>query len=102
MLRITTEETNEAIRIYLEGKLSGPWVAELEQSYSAERPKLGSKSLFLDLGNLTGMDAAGRYLIALIQQEGAVLENASDLANLQMWPGAGALPQRGRAVDVPS
>ena len=30
VLRITTQETEGTVRLLLEGKLSGPWVAELE------------------------------------------------------------------------
>ena len=95
MLRITAEETGEVIRFRLEGKLTGPWVTELEQLYAARKTEVRYKPLVLDLADLTGTDAAGRYLLALIQREGAVLENANPLAGLPLLRGWGE--QDGRA-----
>jgi len=79
MLRITTSETAEAIHLRLEGKLTGAWVAELDQLYFDKKNRQGVRSMVLDLKELTGADAAGRYLLALIQREGAAIENAHPL-----------------------
>jgi hypothetical protein len=73
MLRITMQETGEGVRLLLEGKLGGPWVAEMERAYSASAGKL----IALDLKGLTGADAAGRNLIAYMQRHGVALQNSS-------------------------
>jgi hypothetical protein len=80
MLRITTDESSEPIRLRLEGKLSGAWVAELEQFYASRKQAWGQKQLVLDLNSLTGADAAGRYLLALLQREGVSLDHSNPLA----------------------
>ncbi|MGH9719489.1 MAG: hypothetical protein ACRD8O_04710 [Bryobacteraceae bacterium] len=79
MLRITVNETTDTIRLYLEGKLSGAWVAELEDIYTVRRRTQGQKAVVVDLENLTGLDTAGRYLLALIQSEGTAIDNANPL-----------------------
>jgi hypothetical protein len=81
MLRIKTEETSRGLRFSLEGKLKGPWVAELERLYAAKKP------VALDLEHLTGADEAGRYLLALVQRDGVALENANPLAAPLPFPG---------------
>jgi anti-anti-sigma regulatory factor len=82
MLRITTQETNEAVRFQLEGKLGGPWVAEMERAFAAST----GKPIVVDLQGLTGADAAGRNLIAQMQREGAALQNSSPLQS-HTWTG---------------
>ena len=84
MLRITTSETTEAVRLCLEGRLSGAWVTELDNLYSTRKNEQGAKPVVLDLENLIGVDGAGRYLLALIQCDGAAIENASPLL-MPLW-----------------
>src|SRR2546428_788092 len=80
VLRITTQETDEAIRLLLEGKLSGPWVAELERAVSNGKASSPGRSIVVDLSGLTGTDAAGRNLLASIRSGGATLRNPSPLS----------------------
>jgi hypothetical protein len=61
------------VRFLLEGKLGGPWVAEMERAFAASV----GKSIVVDLHGLTGADAAGRNLIAHMKDEGAALRNSS-------------------------
>ena len=79
MLRITTEETGESIRLRLEGDLKGAWVSELERLYTEKRPGRSVKSVIVDLRSVTSSDTAGKYLLALIHQDGAVIECLSPL-----------------------
>ena len=59
MLRITIHEDEEAIGMTLEGRIAGPWVAELSRAWAETAPRLGEKKLSLDLRNVTYSDAGG-------------------------------------------
>ena len=96
MLRITTLETPQSISLLLEGKLSGPWVDELDHLFAGQKANAGGRFLVLDLSGLTGADAAGRYLLALMQREGALLENANPLASCFLSTPSPELRVRGR------
>jgi len=73
MLRITAEETATGTRLLLEGKLKGAWVAELEAVYLRRKASNEGSRLVLDIDNVTATDQAGRYLLALLESEGAEL-----------------------------
>ena len=45
--------------IMLEGRVAGPWVAELNRVWVETAPHLSSKSLVIDLRNVTYADSAG-------------------------------------------
>jgi len=87
VLRITTQETEGTVRLLLEGKLSGPWVAELEQAFIGGKTASVGRSIVMDLSGLTGADAAGRQLLALIQSDGAILQNPSPLSRALLSAG---------------
>ena len=75
MLRITAEENATGTRVKLEGKLRGPWVTELETVYLS-RKQAGHGPIVLEIDNLTEADQAGRFLLTLLQREGAVLSHS--------------------------
>jgi hypothetical protein len=77
MLRITADESRMPVRLRLEGKLTGPWVAELAQVYRERRPD-GAGFVF-DLEGLTGADEAGRSLLTAIRNDGVAIENVNPL-----------------------
>jgi hypothetical protein len=69
MLRITIHEDGKVSRLELAGRLEGPWVAETEKAWCASlRP---GQNIEMDLRQLTGVDGAGRDLLAAIQLAGA-------------------------------
>src|ERR1700740_1627110 len=71
MLRITIHEDGKVCRLELAGRLEGPWVAETENAW---RFSLGpDRKLEGDLRQLTGVDKAGRDLLAAIHLAGACL-----------------------------
>jgi outer membrane protein TolC/ABC-type transporter Mla MlaB component len=70
MLRITTTETDERVMLKLEGKLSGPWAAELEQCWRTASP---AKRLVLDLSGVTFVDPAGKKVLCAIATAGGQL-----------------------------
>jgi outer membrane protein TolC/anti-anti-sigma regulatory factor len=70
MLRITIQESAQASTFKLEGKLTGPWVRELEQSWTAAAP---GHTLIVDLADVTFIDCAGKSLLARMHESGATL-----------------------------
>jgi hypothetical protein len=71
MLRITIREDGKGRRLELAGRLEGPWVAETETVWRASlRP---GQKIDIDLRQLTGVDDAGRDLLAAIHRAGACL-----------------------------
>jgi len=71
MLRITVQPNPREVRIKLEGKLAGAWVAELEDCVRSAHSTLGGRPLCLDLSAVEQVDRAGRYLLALLRRQGA-------------------------------
>jgi len=59
MLRISIDQKDDAMGITLEGRIAGPWVAELHRTWSELAPSLGTRRLAIDLCNATYADASG-------------------------------------------
>ena len=95
MLRITVQEVPAQVRLKLEGKLAGPWVAELEDAWRAAQPARAGRSVLLDLTAVGYVDDAGKYLLALLQCSGAsVMASGTVMTELvrglaRDWPRAG-------------
>jgi hypothetical protein len=66
MLRISVEENIEALEIKLEGRIAGPWVAELNRVWVETAPRLAARKLILDLSGVTYAEAGGAYLLSQI------------------------------------
>jgi len=62
-LRITVHEQESLIKLTLEGRLAGPWVAELCRAWRETAPRLGSKTLLLNLRGLTFSDEEGKQVL---------------------------------------
>jgi outer membrane protein len=73
MLRITIQESAQASTFKLEGKLTGPWVRELEQSWTAASAAAPGNYLTVDLADVAFIDCAGKGLLARMHQSGATL-----------------------------
>lgn len=70
MLKITVNDEGKAVRVKLEGKLTGLWVTELEHCCRTLPPSVPRKQLLFDLTDLDFVDAAGKYLLALMHARG--------------------------------
>ncbi len=70
MLRITVHDGSE-LRFKLEGRLTGPWVTELEKCWRTLSSVAGHKQLVIDLTDLESVDLTGRSLLALLHKHGA-------------------------------
>ena len=71
MLRITVHEDEKKGRIEAAGKVSGPWVAELEDAW--RQVQAAGKEVEIDLREVTSVDDAGRKLLERMHREGARL-----------------------------
>lgn len=74
MLKITqTQSALGEIRLRLEGRLVGPWVAELQAATAG----LPAQAVQLDLAGLRFMDSAGLALVLALEKQGVELRNAT-------------------------
>ncbi len=69
MLRITFEENSEAFVIKLEGRIAGPWAAELGRLWEEKAPAIAKKKLSLDLRGTTFADAGGITVLRKIYSQ---------------------------------
>jgi anti-anti-sigma regulatory factor len=74
MLKITVEANTNEMILKLEGRLAGPWAAELDRLWEETAPSLAERKLSLDLRGTTYADAGGiRILKAIYSQTGAMV-----------------------------
>jgi len=71
-LRISIQQNEEAVGITLEGRIAGPWAAELSRTWSELAPSLGKRKLSIDLRNATYADAIGTKTLSQIYSEAPV------------------------------
>ncbi len=73
-LRITINQSQQGAVIKLEGRIAGPWVAELSRTWTEHAPELAAKKLSLDLRDITYSDAKGTQALRdIYSQTGAEL-----------------------------
>ena len=53
----------------LEGRIVGPWSAELDRTWQGLRPSLDDKKLVIDLCGVTYIDSHGRGVLANIYRQ---------------------------------
>lgn len=73
MLKITFKDTRESTTFKLEGKLSGPWVEELERTWT-EHSSRASENVIIDLSDVTFIDSEGKKLLARMVDKGVCFE----------------------------
>ena len=73
MLRITTDMTERAVTLTLEGRLTGIWVPELERCWHTVRTTRPGHPICIDMRGLIFVDAAGKQLLANMYGCGADL-----------------------------
>ena len=67
--------TNHAVTLKLEGRLVGPWVAELKRACEPHLPE--RRAISLDLADVTFADEAGLSLLLRLRTQGVTLMNCS-------------------------
>jgi outer membrane protein len=76
MLRITTQDSPEALTFLVEGKLVGQWARELEQCWKQTASLRGHRALIIDLSETLFIDDEGRRVLAALFREGAFFRTA--------------------------
>jgi anti-anti-sigma regulatory factor len=78
MLRVTTNETETAVEMKLEGRVAGPWADELNRVWVETVPRLSSKKLSIDMQGVTYVDETGkRVLNSIFSYSGAKIVASS-------------------------
>lgn len=79
-LRVTVHEQESLIKLTLEGRLAGPWVAELCKAWRETAPRLGTKKLLLNLNDLTFSNEEGKQVLReIVMQSGAEISSSTPL-----------------------
>ena len=73
MLRITTERRRAKVFLSVEGKLTGPWVAALEQCWRELHAASPREKFLVNLCGVSFIDAAGKVLLKEIHRQGGQL-----------------------------
>ncbi|HET8722279.1 MAG TPA: hypothetical protein VFM24_09645 [Nitrospira sp.] len=73
MLKITTHGSEDSTRITLEGRLVGPWIAELERCWREATESAAGRRLIVDLTGVTFVEPEGKALLTRMYQAGAEL-----------------------------
>lgn len=68
-LKLTTHEEPESVTLRIEGRVVGPWVAELDRAWRSLAGSVGSKQLRIDLRGVIHMSADGRRILAEIYKQ---------------------------------
>ena len=70
MLRITITETATEQSWTLEGRLTGPWVAQLRTNWKNRHRPQNGRACTVDLNGVTSIDKGGRRLLRAMAKEG--------------------------------
>lgn len=62
-LKITIQKGDKEIGMTLEGRVAGPWVAELKRVWVETASQLANRTMSIDLRNVTYADAPGKQLL---------------------------------------
>lgn len=71
MLRIETQQGPTTTSFIIEGKLTGPWVNELEKCWQTATTVAPSRSIVINLVAVAYIDSQGRDLLIRMRRQGA-------------------------------
>lgn len=77
MLKITPTPKSKPSTLKLEGQLSGPWVKELERSWSEIAKRAPAEATVVDLSDVTFISSEGKQLLKSMFRQGADLQSRS-------------------------
>ena len=69
MLRITIHEEAAKVKLKLEGRIVGPWTAELDHTWHSLGPSLAGRDLSVDLRGVSYVDHDGQGVLADIYRK---------------------------------
>jgi outer membrane protein len=99
MMKATQLQQGEHTTIKVEGRLAGPWVGELEQSWLEASTVHGPGAVLVELAGVSFVDEAGRQLLAKMSHAGTRLTAAGCLARAIVEEVEGK-PERKRGSSV--
>lgn len=73
MFRIHIQRNDDSTSLTTEGKLMGPWVAELEKCWREEMNSKPTKHVVVNLAAVSFVDADGRELLSRMRRQGTRL-----------------------------
>jgi outer membrane protein len=73
MLRITTEIKRGKLTLYIEGRLTGPWVGALEQFWRDLSDRGERQKFYINLCGVSFIDDAGKVLLKEMHRQGGEL-----------------------------
>ena len=79
MLKITLHDSSHELRFKLEGRLAGPWVAELRQCWRTAASTTAGRRTVVDLDEVDFVCPDGESLLQEMHQEGVRLIAATPL-----------------------
>lgn len=79
MLKITLHDSAGEFRLKLEGRLSGPWVRELELCWKTASSTTQGRKTVVDLGEVDFVDPPGQDLLAVMHAKGVEMEAVTPL-----------------------
>lgn len=71
MLRITITDEPSEQRWTLQGRLSGPWVAQLKSNWRKTQPARETRKCVVDLNEVTFVDLDGERVLMTMMKDGA-------------------------------
>jgi hypothetical protein len=74
MLKITVEHSAQTAILKLEGKLAGPWVAELDRTWNELATREAGRGVLLDLCDVTFVAPEGRQQLTRMCEQGATFK----------------------------
>lgn len=74
MLRITIDKNPRGTSLRVEGRLTGPWVEELDRSWRALAAEAGDARVGVDLTDVTFVGEDGRKLLETMYADGVRLK----------------------------
>jgi hypothetical protein len=70
MLKISIMDTRRQRQLLIEGKLVGPWVAEVKSACDRARSGASGRELLIDFRNLTAISQEGENVLLQLMKEG--------------------------------
>jgi hypothetical protein len=70
MLKISSIECHNELMLIVEGKLVGPWAAELRSTFESVNPGLFGRKLVIDMRHVTAISQEGENLLFELVQKG--------------------------------
>jgi anti-anti-sigma regulatory factor len=71
VLRITITDESKEQRWTLQGRLSGPWVAQLKSNWEKSHGQNGTRTCVVDVSGVTFVDMDGERVLATMIKDGA-------------------------------